>query len=241
MLAVPKSESLSVSAKKVNEKLENVFPDERVENMFAYFESKAKDGFVSKEDFPAVLTSLFEDTKHEQVAFLLENEYFMERTFCFLDQGAKGKLSAEDFERVSIMFSADSDDLISFRFFVYDVGQKGYIVKQDMFKMIHSCFVTALKVKERELKELVDAKQAEPEDLVAFAKAREQLLGEKNVADEKIQQAVAWAFETTVREKPEQISEQEFREANRKNDEFFDWRSLVEDLTDLADDLQRLL
>jgi hypothetical protein len=33
-----------------------VFPDERIDAMFATFEEKAKDGKVSKADFPAVLS-----------------------------------------------------------------------------------------------------------------------------------------------------------------------------------------
>jgi hypothetical protein len=44
-----------------------VFSDARVQNMFAAFEAKAKDGFVGKGEFPAVLSALFEDPTHEQV------------------------------------------------------------------------------------------------------------------------------------------------------------------------------
>lgn len=106
-----------------------VFSDARIENMFASFESLAKDGFVSKADFATVLSALFEDTKHEQVALLLETAYFMDRVFDFLDQGKKGKLSHEDFERVGLMFSSDSSELVAFRFFVYDAQSKGYITK----------------------------------------------------------------------------------------------------------------
>ena len=226
---------------KVNDDLENVFPDERIDAMFGTFEQKAKDGVVSREDFPAVLTALFEDPEHEQVALLLDNKYFMDRTFDFLDKEQTGTLTHENFERVSLMFSADSDELIDFRFFVYDAGRKGYIVKEDMTKMIRACFETALRVKERELKQLIADKQAEEDDLPAFQKAREQFLSPDGLADEKIAQAAGWAFETSVREQPDRITEKEFKEANAKNDDLFDWRGIAEDLVDHVDDLARLL
>jgi hypothetical protein len=184
---------------------------------------------------------LFEDPTHEQVAFLLDNAYFMDRTFAFLDEEKTGDLTAENFERVSIMFSSDSDDLIKFRFFVYDEGGKGFIVKEDMTKMIKCCFSTTLDIKERDLKELAKTDQAEEGALESFKKARAQFMAENEVVDSKIAQVVGWAFETTVRDTPDRITEAEFNVANQKNDDLFDWRGLADDLVDHVDDLSRMV
>jgi hypothetical protein len=175
------------------------------------------------------------------VALLLENKYFMGRVFEFLDQGKKGKLAAADFERVTLMFSADADELIAFRFFVYDVGAKGYIVKDDMTRMIRATFETELDIRERDLAELAKADQAEEGALERFRKARDQFLGKADLVDGKIAQAVAFAFETTVRKDPAKITAAEFASANKKNDDLFDWRGLVEDLADYVDDLSRMI
>jgi hypothetical protein len=43
-----------------------VFPDERIDAMFATFEEKAKDGKVSKADFPAVLSKQARSTGTEE-------------------------------------------------------------------------------------------------------------------------------------------------------------------------------
>ena len=209
--------------------------------MFGTFEQEAKGGVVSKEAFPVVLAALFEDKTHEQVAQLLENPYFMERTFDFLDKGSKGSLTHEDFERVSLMFSSDSDELSDFRFFVYDAGCKGYIVKDDMVAMIRSWFETGLKIKERELKLLVADNQADVEDVEAFARARKELFGEKKLAEAKIEESVAFAFATTVRQQPERISREEFLVATAQNDDLFDMRGIAEDLLEYLDDLTRLV
>jgi hypothetical protein len=225
--------------------------------MFATFEARAKDGFVSKEDFPVILASLFDDVKHEQVALLLESAYFMDRVFDFLNQGKKGKLSHEDFERVGKMFSSDTNELIEFRFFVYDVGSKagtifllwfcfdfsfkGYITKVDMTKMVRTIFETNLTIREHDLEDLAKKDQAEAGALDKFRKAKEQFLARADVVDAKIGQIVNFAFETTVRKDDGKITFAEFSSANLKNDDLFDWRGLAEDLTDHVDDLSRLV
>ncbi len=175
------------------------------------------------------------------MALLLENAYFMGRVFEFLDQGKKGKLSAEDFERVTLMFSADANDLIAFRFFVYDAGSKGYVTKEDMAKMIRATFETELVIRERDLAALAKADRAEEGALERFRKARDQFMGKADLVDGKIGQVVAFAFETTVRKDPSKITAPEFTAANKKNDDLFDWRGLVEDLADYVDDLSRML
>ena len=165
-----------------------MFSDARVDNMFAAFEQHAKDGFVAKADFATVLSALFDDVSHEQVALLLETPYFMDRVFEFLDVGKKGKLSHEDFERVGLMFSSDSHELITFRFFVYDAGSKGYITKEDMTTMVRAIFETTLKVRERDLEALAKKDKAEEGALEKFRKARDQFLGKADIVDSKISQ-----------------------------------------------------
>jgi Ca2+-binding EF-hand superfamily protein len=112
----------------------------------------------------------------------------MDRVFAFLDQGNKGKLSHEDLERVGLMFSADSQELIAFRFFVYDASAKGFITKEDMTKMVRAIFETTLKVRERDLEALAKQDKAEEGALEKFRKARDQFLGKSDVVDSKISQ-----------------------------------------------------
>ena len=175
------------------------------------------------------------------MALLLDNKYFMGRVFEFLDQGKRGKLSAEDFERISVMFSSEASDLIAFRFFVYDVGAKGFVTKEDMTKMIRATFETELAIRERDLEALAKADRTEEGALERFRKARDQFLSKADLVDGKVAQVVAFAFETTVRKDPAKITAAEFAAANKKNDDLFDWRGLVEDLADYVDDLSRMV
>ncbi len=179
--------------------------------------------------------------QHEQVALLLESKYFMERVFAFLDQGNKGKLNAADLERVGIMFSSETDDLITFRFAVYDVGHKGYITKPDMTAMIRATFETTLNIRERDLAELAKKDQTEEGALENFKKSRAQFTAKAELVDDKIAHAVGFAFETTVRKDSDRITAAEFATANKKNDDLFDWRGLADDLADYVDDMSRMV
>merc|ERR1711916_241242 len=139
--------SLHDSAAKVNEKVLNVFPDEKIDALFAEVD---KQGKVTKENFLPVFSVLF-DKDFEQSQFLLDNAYFVDRCFAFLDQEKKGELTVKDFERVGEIFSPDDEEMTNFRFFVYDKEGKGYITREDLTRMFRSCFETNLKIRLQDL------------------------------------------------------------------------------------------
>ena len=146
-----------------------------------------------------------------------------------------------DFERIGEMFSPDDEEMTNFRFFVYDEEGKGYITRQDLTKMFRTCFETNLKIREQDLEKLVKEGQAEKGALENFNKAKEMILSKNDVIDNKIKEAVNYAFETAVREEPEKITKEEFGEANAKNDDSFDWRVIADDLCDYVDDYAKLV
>lgn len=215
------------------------FSDQAIESLFATFEEKAVNGSISKEDFGVVFRSFFEDPDNEQVAMVLQNSLLMDRIFDFLDTKKQGRLSAQDLERVSLMFSADGDELISFRFFVYDIGSKGHVTREDMGRVVSSCFETLLKIREKDLAQLASQDQTEAGALEKFQKAKEKLASGES--QKKIEESVTWAFDIAARQDRSVVSKTEFEEANKKNDDLFDWRAIAEDLCDYVDDISRLI
>ena len=210
------------SQQKVMDRTENVFGDDEIETMFAEFTKVAKDGKLGRDAFPGVLSKLFEDPDDEQVAVILTNELLMDRMFSFLDTDKSGMLTHEQLaDGIGTMFSAETKDHVTFKFFVYDEGQKGFFTPDDMLKVCkaHLAADLALRAKER----TGDAK-------AAFDKGVALVQGE--TGDAKLRELIGYAFQAADANEEGKISKEQFAASYPPNQELFDWNNVVEDVLD---------
>eukprot|EP01091_Cochliopodium_minus_P010576 TRINITY_DN2834_c0_g1_i1.p1 TRINITY_DN2834_c0_g1~~TRINITY_DN2834_c0_g1_i1.p1 ORF type:complete len:237 (-),score=66.19 TRINITY_DN2834_c0_g1_i1:56-745(-) len=226
------SKDLKSSQKIFKEKVENIFPDEQIENVYKKFNQLAKDGKLERKDFKEVISELFEDKEDERVFPILNNEIFLDRMFSYLDNKNQKYVGHEEMTQgLTEMFSPDTEHMIKFKFFVYDFENKGYITNEDMFKVCKSFITLYIDLIEKEKSDL---------ELEKFAKGRQIIDGEKG--DQKLKEIIGWAFEAANKKEVGRITKEEFGNTFRNNEELFDWKSIHDSFMDeLEQDIEGLI
>lgn len=214
-----------------------VFADAHIEAMFVEFAKRAKDDRLGRDAFPEVLKALFEDPSVDQCAVILNNPYFLDRMYTFLDKEKKGVTHEQLAAGIGTIFSADDNDDAHFYFHCYDPEGKGYMERTGMQKLLRAWLEAQIAVQEKELRQLASKDQTDDETLALFTKAKDKFLSTQ--ADAKIAETVGWAFSAVTTAVPDRITFEEFKVAMARNYDLFDWKGISEDFMDRIDDMSK--